>query len=127
MLQFDLIALDTDLVQYSQTYNYYIEVAANVQVRSLGQGYDPTQYQDLLSYTFKGPSNMFVLYKLSVKLHPKDSKGGLRQEGCTKAKGYRSLEVKATVSTYKVGKYELVKGELKPIVYSLLFTEPKLL
>jgi len=70
---------------------------------------------------------MFVLCKLSVKLYPKDSKGRLRREGCTKAKGYRSLEVEATASTYKVGEYELVKGELNPVVYSLLFAEPKLL
>ena len=70
---------------------------------------------------------MFVLYKLSVKLHLKDSKEGLRQEGCTKAKGYRSLEVEATASTYKVGEYELIRGELDPVVYSLLFVEPKLL
>ena len=70
---------------------------------------------------------MFVLCKLSVKLHPKDSKGGLRREGCAKAKGYKSLEVEATVSIYKVGEYELIKGELNPIVYSLLFVEPKLL
>ena len=69
---------------------------------------------------------MFVLYKLSIKLYPKDSKGGLRQEGCTKAKGYKSLKVEATASIYKVGKYELIRGELNLIVYSLFFIEPKL-
>ena len=70
---------------------------------------------------------MFVLCKLSVKLHPKDSEGGLRREGCARAEGYRSLEVEATVSTCEVGEHELVRGELDPMVYSLLFVEPKLL
>ena len=70
---------------------------------------------------------MFVLCKLSVKLYPKDSKGGLRREGCAKAKEYKSLEVEATASIYKVGEYELIRGELNPVVYSLLFVEPKLL
>ena len=70
---------------------------------------------------------MFVLCKLSVKLHPKDSEGGLRREGCAGAEGYRSLEVEATASTCEVGEYELVRGELDPVAYSLLFAEPKLL
>ena len=69
---------------------------------------------------------MFVLYKLSVKLYPKDSKEGLKGEGSTRTKGYKGLEVKTTTNIYKVGKYKLIKGELNPIVYSLFFVEPKL-
>ena len=70
---------------------------------------------------------MFVPCKLSVKPHPKDSEGGLRREGCARAEGYRSLEVEATASTCEVGKHELVRGELDPVAYGLLFAEPKLL